>query len=403
MLATCLTVPPSSRRNYQKFMQWDITRACNLRCTHCRSTEFYDDGRIRDLPFETNKRIAEDLYLNGVRRIHFLGGEPLARGDFCDLAEYVQALGIDWSVNTNATLLTRTITQRLLRAQPSVITISLDGPDAESNDSIRGAGTFARVCRNTVRLTRLRRQWLLPTRIVISCTLVRQDAGRMDAMAVLARRLGVDSLILSSLRSMGRARESSAHIDVSPNSKLNMGEEVARHVAEGHSQHIQLGFLAPVAIQYLNETYGTAFPIYSANCTAITQKGYIQPDGAIFPCQSLTDVAQMPQPIGPVPRRSLADHGFEAIWNGLEMRRIEDALFDSSVESRLLPCRYCRYFKVVCYPCPLGALAGRVSVHLDCLEAMSRLSERRGYAAPWREWLERASCYPERKHEEKTP
>jgi radical SAM protein with 4Fe4S-binding SPASM domain len=382
---------PHLTRNFHKFMQWDITQRCNLRCIHCRSTEFYDESRILDLPLEENKRIAEELYLNGVRRIHCLGGEPLIRDDFCDFVSYLQELGMEWSVNTNATLLTEKVAQQLLDAGARVITVSLDGPDAESNDAIRGKGVFDKVCENTARLTHIRNQQGKPTRVVISCTLFSQSAGQMGMMANLARELGVDSLILGALRSMGRARHSEADLRPHINAELEMGEEVARTMASGNTQHVQLGFLTPVAIQYINEMYSTAFPIYDGSCTALLQKGYIQPDGALFPCQSLTDAARTPKAIGSISRRSLAAESFDEIWNSVEMRRIEEVLFSPEVASRMLPCRYCRYFRELCYPCPLGPVAGKTAVHFQCLEAMARLAELRGHVAPWRDLINAVS------------
>jgi MoaA/NifB/PqqE/SkfB family radical SAM enzyme len=392
----------SFNRNYYKFMQWDITQHCNLRCAHCRSTEFYSQSKNIDLPLDVNRRIAEELYVNGVRRIHFLGGEPLFRKDFCDFVEYLDSIGMEWSVNTNATLLTEKVAKRLLDARARVITISLDGPDAESNDAIRGSGVFDKVCENTVRLTHLRDRRRSNTRVVISCTVVRQSTGHMGAMTDLAHQLGVNSLILSSLRLMGRAKESVCDLGVDFATELGMGEEVACNIAAGKTQHIQLGFLTPVAIQYLNEEYGTAFPFYDASCNAVIQKGYIQPDGALFPCQSLTDSAEIPKAIGPLPRRSLSDHSFDEIWNSKEMRRIGAALFGPKIGESMLPCRYCRYFRVLCYPCPLGELGGKRSINYACLEAMTKLAERRGYDVPWRGLLNEMKTKQEQTKEVKT-
>jgi len=374
-------------RNFNKFMQWDITHHCNLSCAHCRSTEYYKGSRVKDLPLETNKQIVDDLYLNGVRRIHFLGGEPLTRKDFCDFAEYVGELGIVWSVNTNGTLLTENTARRLLAANAHVITISLDGPTDESNDAVRGKGVFQKVCENASRLTHILKTEKKNTRVVIACTLVKQNADKITKMVDLAKELGVNSLILSSLQLKGSAVKAVQKLSINQSTELKMAEEIAEKITRGSTQHVQLGFLTAIGTQYINEKFGTSFPIYDSRCEAIVSKGYIQPDGALFACQALTDTGNIPSKIGLIQRKSIVDHGFEKIWYDSRMHDIKEQLFHQDVDQRMLPCKYCKYYRVICYPCPLGAIGKSNSIHLNCLEAMSGLSAVRGVSAPWDEFL----------------
>lgn len=385
------TDPRSVGRNYLKFMQWDITRHCNLNCAHCRSTEFYSDGDIHDLSYEDNVEIARELYFNGVRRIHFLGGEPLVRRDFCKFVDEIRHLGIIWSVNTNATLLNQEIAQRLLHSGARVITVSLDGPTSEINDAVRGKGVFEKVCENTERLTALRNRHKKPTRVVISCTLVQQNTDEIGTMVDLAGKLGVNSLILSSLQLRGSAKQAADSLQVGKPLELQMAARIAEKVASGNTQHVQLGFLTPIAIQYINEAYGTNFPIYNSTCGALIHKGYIQPDGALFPCQAITDKEKLPGPIGPVPRRSMVDHGFYDVWYSHRYNEIKERLFSRDLNERMLPCHYCKYFRHICYPCPLGIIGGGWSVHHLCLAAMAKLAEHRGVDAPWRDLLYKLS------------
>ena len=385
------TLPPSVGRNYFKFMQWDITTRCNLKCAHCRSTEFYSDGDVRDLCLSDNKRILNDLFLNGVMRIHFLGGEPLMRGDFCEFVEYADSLGIIWSVNTNGTLLGKKMARRLLDANAFAITVSLDGPTAASNDAVRGAGVFDKVCKNIADLSELRTRQNKPTRIIIACTLVRQNAAETGRMLELAKSLNVNSLILSELQMRGSAKKSAPDLQVGQPAVLETGHRVAQKIIGDSSQQVQLGFLTPIAIQYINEAHGTAFPIYDASCGALTHKGFIQPDGALFPCQSLTDKEKVPGAIGPMRRLSLADHNFHDLWYSKRYEKILQQLFSPDIDRYMLPCRYCKYFRKLCYPCPLSALSRTYSVRHQCLAAMSELAAARGVDAPWNALLNQLS------------
>src|SRR6187402_3798687 len=93
--------------NHFRFVQWDITARCNLACKHCRSESFYGDSRLAcDLPLVEVKSRLDRLWQQGVRRIHFLAGEPFVRRDLAAIVEYASSLGIICSINTNGTLIT---------------------------------------------------------------------------------------------------------------------------------------------------------------------------------------------------------------------------------------------------------------------------------------------------------
>lgn len=69
--------------NTRKFLQWDITARCNLKCVHCRSEAFYGRHDLeRDLPLAAACQKLDQLADEGVRRIHFLEASP-SRGPIC--------------------------------------------------------------------------------------------------------------------------------------------------------------------------------------------------------------------------------------------------------------------------------------------------------------------------------
>ena len=78
-------------------------------------------------------------------QINFGGGEPFLRDDFLDLLAYAQRAGITTCVSTNGTLLDDDLVERLAAMDGLYLQVSLDGATPETNDAIRGAGTFARI------------------------------------------------------------------------------------------------------------------------------------------------------------------------------------------------------------------------------------------------------------------
>lgn len=80
-----------------------------------------------------------------VFQVNFGGGEPFLRDDFLDILSYAHSRGITTCVSTNGTVLSEPLVDELLRMGPVYLQVSLDGACAETNDVIRGKGTFARV------------------------------------------------------------------------------------------------------------------------------------------------------------------------------------------------------------------------------------------------------------------
>jgi heme b synthase len=72
------------------------------------------------------------------------GGEPLLREDIYELAAYGDAKGLRMVLATNGTLVTREAAGKMKASGIKRVSISLDGPDAESHDAFRGVpGAFA--------------------------------------------------------------------------------------------------------------------------------------------------------------------------------------------------------------------------------------------------------------------
>jgi Fe-coproporphyrin III synthase len=120
---------------------WNVTRRCNLKCVHCYA-HAKDMAFEDELSTDEGKRIIDDLAAFGAPVILFSGGEPLARKDLPELAEYAVQKGMRAVISTNGTLITPEVAQTLKRIGLSYVGISLDGMEAV-NDKFRGVtGAF---------------------------------------------------------------------------------------------------------------------------------------------------------------------------------------------------------------------------------------------------------------------
>ncbi len=119
---------------------WELTRACDLVCHHCRA-EAIAQRHSEELTTSEAKGVLEQIRGFGERIPHLVltGGDPLKRPDFLDLLEYGAGLGLHMSVAPSATTaLTREILHRFKATGVESIALSLDGSTAERHDGFRG-------------------------------------------------------------------------------------------------------------------------------------------------------------------------------------------------------------------------------------------------------------------------
>ena len=137
--------PPEHPLPPCRILAWEVTRACNLACRHCRAS-------AQDCPHPDELSTAEGLAfidelagLDTPPMLIFTGGEPLLRADIYDLAEHARKRGLKAVMAPNGTLLDARAAARLKDCGILRCSISLDGPDAARHDALRGApGAFER-------------------------------------------------------------------------------------------------------------------------------------------------------------------------------------------------------------------------------------------------------------------
>ncbi|MBN1769816.1 MAG: radical SAM protein [Deltaproteobacteria bacterium] len=130
---------------------WEITRACNLRCRHCLTRS----GRPAPDELSTGEalRVCDELAELGVRAVALMGGEPLVRPDWAELAARLHARGVAPGLVTNGLLLDNDALDRALAAGVNQVVVGLDG-DERAHEAIRGRRTFGRALDAVVRAGR---------------------------------------------------------------------------------------------------------------------------------------------------------------------------------------------------------------------------------------------------------
>ncbi|TFD36584.1 radical SAM/SPASM domain-containing protein [Cryobacterium sp. TMT1-19] len=119
---------------------WEVTRACQLVCTHCRA----DAIRTRN-PFELStdqgRKLLDDLAAFGTPRplVVLTGGDPFERPDLPELVAHGTSLGLSMALSPSVTpRLTREVLVELHDAGAKAVSLSLDGASAATHDAFRG-------------------------------------------------------------------------------------------------------------------------------------------------------------------------------------------------------------------------------------------------------------------------
>lgn len=122
---------------------WELTRACQLHCLHCRA-EAQHHRHPLELTFEEGKKLVDDIYEMDSPMLVFTGGDPLERPDVFDIAEYAIKKGVRVSMTPSATPnVTKEAMQKAKDIGLSRWAFSIDGHCAEVHDHFRGtSGSF---------------------------------------------------------------------------------------------------------------------------------------------------------------------------------------------------------------------------------------------------------------------
>ena len=178
-------------------LTWEMTLTCNLQCSHCLSSA----GRpmSNELTTEECCDVIDELSALKVFQVNIGGGEPFVRPDFFPILEYAQKKGIVTCVSTNGTLLDTESCARLADMEGLFLQVSLDGVDEETNDQVRGKGTYRKILQAAEELAGRQVEFS------INAVLIRKNFEQLDDLKRLAASFGAN-LRVSRFRPSGRGK-----------------------------------------------------------------------------------------------------------------------------------------------------------------------------------------------------
>lgn len=141
------------------YIQWDFTNSCNLKCKHC-----YKNNEIKEYELEINKcfEICDIINKMAIKNnlkisLSITGGEPFSRKeDLFKILNYIDKLnGIEsFQLLSNGLLIKDEDIEKLTKMKKlNGIQISLESPNKETHEEIRGKETFDKTIEIIKKLT----------------------------------------------------------------------------------------------------------------------------------------------------------------------------------------------------------------------------------------------------------
>ena len=181
-------------------LTWELTYACNLQCVHCLSSSGRRDPR--ELTTEECEAVIDELQRMQVFYINIGGGEPTIRKDFWHLVRYAVDHGVGVKFSTNGSGIDAEVAEQLAESDYVDVQISIDGADADTNDHVRGEGSFATAVQAMEHLQAAGFEGFK-----ISVVMTRHNIPQVDEFKAMADHFGAQ-LRLTRFRPSGRGADS---------------------------------------------------------------------------------------------------------------------------------------------------------------------------------------------------
>ena len=250
--------------------------SCNLACTHCLVHS--GPGETPGLPGGVFRNVISEALELGAERFYMTGGEPFLRPDIYELARFItEELGKELIFLTNATLFRGPRGKGLdtLSRERVKFQVSVDGARPETNDPIRGAGTFESAMDGLHLLAGLGFEVSLTT------VVTRRNLSELTLLTEHAARGGAKSQHLMWSHRRGRAK-------VSDNGFFPDAAEILTAVEQTADRAKELGIALDnleAARRRANGQPGVKYDLGNAGWDSVC----VYADGTVYPSAALAD------------------------------------------------------------------------------------------------------------------
>ncbi|MDO8281614.1 MAG: PqqD family peptide modification chaperone [Thermodesulfovibrionia bacterium] len=299
------------------------TLACNLRCKHCLVSA---GAKLKDeLSTEEVKKLVDDAVALGVNRFYVTGGEPFIKDDIFEVIEYItKTKDRELILLTNATLFDDEKIKKLdkLKGPKLIMQVSLEGPNAEIHDKLRGEGSFDKAVDGVKRLVAI---GIIP---IISTAISKYNEDNIKETSEFLSKLGIKDHHILWMHSKGRGASNVDELYV-PSEKVTSIMKEQRKVFQEQDVIVDNEESLKARIRYKRGRKNDL-------CNNCYEKICVNADGHVYPCGSLNGDPAFDS-------GSIRDKSLKDIWLGSDMMKCgrENTVQDKD------GCRDC-YLKFFC-------------------------------------------------------
>ena len=320
-------------------ISWNVTRRCNLECTHC-----YLPATIRkerpELSSSDELTTQEAFQLiDGIASVNpeviliLSGGEPLLREDIFELSTYASGKGMMVVLGSNGLLINDAAARMMKQSGVSGISISLDSVNPEIHDAIRSHTGAWKKAISAIKICR--KEGLS---IQVNTVVTGRNHDELPQLIAYARDLGAKVYSPFFLVCTGRGEEMT---DLSP----LQYEKVLSLIVEAQGKHDDIMIrtrCAPTVrrILYQKNPESRLLTMGAGRCLAGQSYCRITPEGDVTPCPYL-----------PLSTGNIRERDFSDIWQN---SAIFNSLRTPSLKGK---CKKCA-FRLLCGGCRARAYAG---------------------------------------------
>lgn len=321
-------------------ISWNVTRRCNLECTHCYLPAKTRSASSDELTTQEGLRLIDQIArVNPEVMLILSGGEPLLREDLFELSAYASGKGMMVVVGSNGLLIDHAAARAMKQSGISGISISLDSTGPAIHDAIRSCdGAWERAVEA---ITLCRDEGLS---VQINTVVTTKNYDEIPRLVQFSKSLGAKVYSPFFLVCTGRGEELT---DITP----KQYEKILSLVVESQGKYGDMMIrtrCAPTVrrIMYDKDPRSPLLKMDTGRCLAGRSYCRIAPEGDTTPCPYLSLSAG-----------NVRERDFEDIWKNSD---IFNALRKPSLRGK---CKQCAY-RLLCGGCRARAYAA----HKDYLE-----------------------------------
>ncbi len=257
------------------YVDWAITRICNLNCRHCVGME------LGELTHDEALRTARDIIGLAPKWVILEGGEPLLRKDLPEIGGMLRGAGIEVYIITNGNAFTEKNLKELASFSPRIL-FSFDGAQKEEYEYVKRGADFEKARKWARRCAELGLFYGITT------VLTRRTLPQAEDFIRLTEELGGKSIIFLPLKPFYGATETDAYYKDNALSPAEQERAIKTIYSLPTSLEIFYDepFLWNVASKHnipLAKS-GAGITIPEIKGCAAANSLYIQTDGSVRPC-----------------------------------------------------------------------------------------------------------------------